>query len=74
MSYEIENRWTVSEVSVMLTRFEGVQILAGILAILSEVLLVVFFAKLDDLISRQYFKMFEVSRRRRSLFMSCNSN
>ena len=74
LSYEIENRWTVSEVSVMLTRFEGVQILAGILAILSAVLLVVFFAKLDDLISRQYFKMFEVSRRRRSLFMSYNSN
>ena len=42
---------------------KGVQILAGILAILSAVMLVVFFAKLDDIISRQYFKIFEVSLR-----------
>jgi len=38
----------------------GVQILAGILAILSAVMLVIFFAKLDDLISRQYFNIFQV--------------
>jgi len=38
----------------------GVQILAGILAILSAVILVIFFAKLDDLISRQYFNIFQV--------------
>merc|ERR1719373_217825 len=37
----------------------GVQIIAGILAILSVVILILFFAKLDDIISRQYFKMFE---------------
>merc|ERR1711874_403372 len=38
----------------------GVQILAGILAILSAVMLVIFFAKLDDLITRQYFNIFQV--------------
>ena len=40
----------------------GVQILGGILAILSGVMLVVFFAKLDEIIERQYYTMFEVSR------------
>jgi len=45
----------------------GVQILAGILAILSAVMLVVFFAKLDDIISRQYFKIFEVEISKSSL-------
>ena len=40
--------------------FLGVQILAGILAILSAVMLVIFFAKLDDLITRQYFNLFQV--------------
>ena len=39
----------------------GVQILGGILAILSGVMLVVFFAKLDEIIERQYYTMFEVS-------------
>ena len=39
----------------------AVQILGGILAILSGVMLVIFFAKLDDVISRQYQKIFEVS-------------
>ena len=38
----------------------GVQILGGILAIISGVMLVMFFAKLDDIIGRQYYKIFEV--------------
>lgn len=37
----------------------AVQILGGILAILSGVMLVIFFAKLDDVISKQYQKIFE---------------
>ena len=40
--------------------FSGVQIIGGVLAILSGVLLVIFFAKLDQLVSRQYFALFEV--------------
>ena len=38
----------------------GVQIIGGVLAILSGVLLVVFFAKLDELVSRQYYALFQV--------------
>jgi hypothetical protein len=40
----------------------GVQILGGILAIISGVILVLFFAKLDELISRRYLTIFEVSQ------------
>ena len=39
----------------------GVQIIGGVLAILSGVLLVVFFAKLDELVSRQYYALFQVA-------------
>ena len=38
----------------------GVQIIGGILAILSGVILVLFFAKLDELISRRYLEIYEV--------------
>ena len=38
----------------------GVQIIGGILAILSGVILVLFFAKLDELISRRYLELYEV--------------
>ena len=41
----------------------GVQIIGGVLAILSGVLLVVFFAKLDELVSRQYYALFQVKPR-----------
>eukprot|EP00092_Neocalanus_flemingeri_P046102 GFUD01051798.1.p1 GENE.GFUD01051798.1~~GFUD01051798.1.p1 ORF type:complete len:183 (-),score=22.01 GFUD01051798.1:263-778(-) len=37
----------------------GVQIIGGGLAVMSGVILVVFFAKLDELISRRYLTMFE---------------
>lgn len=40
----------------------GVQIIGGVLAILSGVLLVVFFAKLDELVSRQYYALFQVTQ------------
>jgi len=48
---------------------KGVQILGGILAILSGVMLVVFFAKLDEIISQQYYKIFEVEISRKTLTM-----
>ena len=38
----------------------GVQIMGGVMAILSGVILVVFFAKLDELVSRQYYSLFQV--------------
>jgi len=37
----------------------GVQIIGGVLAIISGVILVIFFAKLDELISRRYLTIFE---------------
>ena len=40
--------------------FLAVQIIGGVMTIISGVMLVVFFAKLDDIISRQYYKIFEV--------------
>ena len=40
----------------------GVQIIGGILAILSSVILVLFFAKLDELISRRYLQIFKVKQ------------
>jgi len=45
----------------------GVQIIGGVLAIISSVLLVAFFAKLDDLIRRRYFSIFESELSRGSL-------
>ena len=45
------------------------QILGGILAILSGVMLVVFFAKLDEIIERQYYTMFEVSNYFQAAFL-----
>lgn len=54
-------RWREGD-NVNILSFLGVQILAGILAILSAVILVIFFAKLDDLISRQYFTIFQVRK------------
>ena len=39
----------------------GVQIMGGVMAILSGVILVVFFAKLDELVSRQYYSLFQVT-------------
>ena len=51
----------------------GVQILAGILAILSAVMLVIFFAKLDDLITRQYFNIFQV-RKMENIFSPSSIN
>ena len=38
----------------------GVQVIGGVLALLSGAVLVLFFAKLDDIVSRQYFKLFQV--------------
>ena len=52
----------------------GVQILAGILAILSAVMLVIFFAKLDDLITRQYFNIFQVKQMCVKLYFSDSFN
>jgi len=51
----------------------GVQIIGGVLAILSGVLLVVFFAKLDELVSRQYYALFqtEISRGSLTLMAGC---
>ena len=43
----------------MVTGALGVQIIGGILAILSGVVLVLFFAKLDELISRRYLEIYE---------------
>merc|ERR1719356_428342 len=37
----------------------GVQIVGGILAIISGVILVAFFAKLDEIISKRYLSIFE---------------
>lgn len=51
----------------------GVQILGGILAILSGVMLVVFFAKLDEIIERQYYTLFEVELSRSRLTMMAAS-
>jgi len=45
----------------------GVQIIGGILAILSGVILVLFFAKLDELISRRYLEIYEAEISRGSL-------
>ena len=36
--------------------------MGGVLAILSGVILVVFFAKLDELVSRQYYNLFQVTK------------
>ena len=52
----------------------GVQILAGILAILSAVMLVIFFAKLDDLITRQYFNIFQVRNLMENIFSPSSIN
>ena len=38
----------------------GVQILGSVLAILSGALLVLFFARLDELVRRQYFQLYQV--------------
>ena len=47
----------------------GVQIIGGILAILSGVILVLFFAKLDELISRRYLEIFEVIQNRKFMHL-----
>lgn len=51
----------------------AVQILGGVLTIISGVMLVVFFAKLDDIISRQYYKIFEeeISNKTLTLMVGC---
>jgi len=51
----------------------GVQIMGGVMAILSGVILVVFFAKLDELVSRQYYSLFqtEISRGSLTLMAGC---
>ena len=46
---------------MIILNISGVQIIGGVLAILSGVLLVVFFAKLDELVSRQYYALFQVA-------------
>lgn len=51
----------------------GVQILGGILAIISGVMLVMFFAKLDDIIGRQYYKIFEEEISNRTLSVMVGS-
>ena len=48
---------------MIISNISGVQIIGGVLAILSGVLLVVFFAKLDELVSRQYYALFQVDPR-----------
>jgi len=51
----------------------GVQIIGGVLAVLSGLVLVVFFAKLDELVSRQYYNLFqrEISRGTLTLMAGC---
>lgn len=51
----------------------GVQIIGGILALLSGAFLVLFFAMLDDIVSRHYFKLFqsEISRATLTLMAGC---
>ena len=48
----------------------GVQIIGGILAILSGVILVLFFAKLDELISRHYLEIFKVNQNRNFMHLT----
>ena len=38
----------------------GVQIIGGLLAVLSGTVLVLFFAMLDEIIGRKYFQIYEV--------------
>ena len=47
----------------------GVQIIGGVLAVLSGLVLVVFFAKLDELVSRQYYNLFQVGETLRVIVM-----
>ena len=42
------------------SNISGVKIIGGLLAVISGILLVLFFAKLDELISRRYLAIFEV--------------
>ena len=71
-----QDLWSIKQynhllISIWITIFiVGVQILGGILAIISGVILVLFFAKLDELISKRYVTIFEVLQQREVFYQN----
>ena len=59
----------IKKVDVTWVTCAGVQIIGGVLAVLSGLVLVVFFAKLDELVSRQYYNLFQVGETLRVIVM-----